>query len=94
MIEFNNYRMEGKRQSTVTAVINDIAIMEGGKKYLMHVLEELVKQSALVHRIEIENMVTTIIASAETKEYIENKIREVIDKTIQEEISEIFHRDR
>lgn len=92
-IKFETNHIPQQRLSTITAYINEISLMENGKKFLHHVLAELVRQSVLVHRIEIDNMVTDYIMSDEVKEYIKAKIRESIDITIQQEVSEIFKRD-
>ena len=92
-IKFESSRIPRDRLSTITAYIDEVALMNQGKTFLHHVLAELVKQSVLIHRVEIDNIVTEYIMSNETKEYITSKIKESIDKVIQQEVDEIFKRD-
>jgi len=94
MIEFSEGYIPEKRLSTLTAYISNLDLHQYGKNFVKTVVYELIKQSVLVHRIELENMVTEYIASSDTRKYIEDKIREAIDKYIADEVAEIFNRDK
>ena len=94
MMEFKEGRIPERRLSTLTAYIDDIELMQNGKNFAKVAVHELVKQSVYVHRIDLENMVVEYITSSEIKEFIKNEIREAISRYIQEEINEIFRRDK
>jgi len=89
-IKFDSTRIPEKRLTVLSAYISDVSLLMQGKKFLHEVLAQLVRQSVTVHRMDIDNMITEIIMSSETREYIQNKIRETIDKQIQIEIEEMF----
>ena len=90
MIEFEERRDPSRGLSTLTAHINDSELMMCGKNFVKTVVHELIKQSVLIHRVDLENIVTEYILSQETRKYIEDKIRETIDNFIRDEVKEIF----
>ena len=94
MIDFKEGYIPEKRQTTLTAYVSESDLLALGKNYARHIVQELVKQSVIVHRIELENIVTEFICSQETRKYIEDKVREAIDKYIVDEVAEIFNRDK
>lgn len=89
-IRFDSQRIPEKRLSVLSAYIDEISLMQNGKRFLHEVLAQLVRQSVTVHRLDIDNMVTDIIMSPETREYVTNAIRKAIDEQIREEIKEMF----
>lgn len=93
MIEFTEGYIPEKKLSTVTAYISQLELLAHGKNFATTVVTELVKQSVLVHRIEVENMVTEFIMSPDIKKYIEDKIKETIDSFIQKEVEGIFRKE-
>lgn len=93
MIEFTEGRIPEKRLSTLTAYIDEMQLLMHGKSFVKTVIQRLVEQSVIIHRIELENIVNEIVLSPETRKYIEDKIRETIDKAIQQEVNDIFLRD-
>lgn len=93
MIEFSDGRIPERNLRTLTAYVNEFEFMQHGRELVRTVIYELVKQSVLLHRIDLENAVTEIVSSLETRKYIETGIREAIDKAIQEEVNNIFSRE-
>ena len=90
MIKFTEGWIPEKRLTTLTAYIDELSLMNFGKDFVKTIISELVKQSVLIHRIDIENIVSNYIMLPETRSYIENKINEAINKQIQKEVDEIF----
>lgn len=89
-IRFDSMRIPQERISVFHAYVNDAQLIAQGKKFFHEVLAELVRKSVTLHRLDIDNMVTDIIMSPETREYVTAAIRKAIDEQIKEEIAEMF----
>ena len=94
MIEFKEGRMPEQKLRTLTAYVDEAQLLMHGKTFAKEVVHRLISESVLIHRVELEGIVTEYITSSEVKEYIKNKIRETIDKYIREEVNEIFNRGK
>lgn len=92
MINFEQGKDARQGLRTLTAYISDAELLNQGKIFAQHVVKELISQSCTLYRHELDAIVSEYIRSPDCKDYIYAKIREMIDKTIQEEINEVFRR--
>lgn len=90
MIDFKESFLPEKRLTTLTAFVSEVELMARGKHFAKEVIHELVKQSVLVHRIDLENMITEYINSEDAKKYIHDYIKDAIANAIREEVREMF----
>lgn len=79
-------------QISITATIENytLSIESQAKQYINQILAKLIRKLVMLHYDEIENLVTTILASEETKSYIQVAIRESVKEKAAKYAEDLF----
>lgn len=93
MIEFNESRIPEKRLTTLTAYISESDLASQGKRFAIEVVSELIRKSVYLHTNKLQEIITELILSDETRTYIQERIRVEIDREIKEQIKDMFKRE-
>ncbi len=90
MIKFEARSDPNKNLTLLTAYLDNIVFIESGKHFVQEVLSQLVKKLLILKTSDLETLIDNYITSKECREYIDNKIKETINKTIEKQINEMF----